>query len=236
MSAAPTRPQFRVLPATEKDCPGMARVEVLSFSDVVNEPQENSIVRIMLGPPTEQCIEVRTKNFIDRFRTHPATRIWKAVVDDENEADGEKIVACGLWKFFTTPEKIPEWKDITEWPLEVSPDACNEFAGAITEMRRKYMDNKSYGFLEILGTLPEYRGCGIASAMVKVGLEQAKEEGLKEFWINASIDAEGLYRKYGFKQVDAVKRDISKYGGVGNSNIMGMWMAFDSSMSPPVYT
>ncbi|KAJ5261270.1 hypothetical protein N7478_011865 [Penicillium angulare] len=227
-SPASTWPQFRILPATEKDCPGLATVEVLSFNDVKNEPLENAIVRIMLGPPTEQCIEFRTKSFIDRFQTHPATRFWKAVVDDVNEQNCEKIVACGLWKFFLKPEKIPDWKDITEWPLDVSPNACNEFTGAITEMRRKHMDETCYGFLEILGTLPEYRGYGIASALMKVGLDQAKKEGLNQFWIYASIDAEGLYRKYGFKEIDAVRRDITKYGGVGNSNIIGMWMAFDS--------
>lgn len=63
---------------------------------------------------------------------------------------------------------------------------------------------------------------------MEAGLNAAKLEGLKEFWINASIDAQPLYKKYGFEEVDAVRRDITKYGGVGNSNIMGMRMAFNA--------
>lgn len=149
MAAPSKRLPFRILPATEKDCPDLAKIEVISFNNVISEPPENAILKIMLGPPTEELISYRTKSFVDRLKTHPATRFWKAVIDDENEPNGEKIVACALWKFFTKSEKIADWKPITEWPLSISPDACNEIVEEITAMRRTYMDEKCYGCKDI---------------------------------------------------------------------------------------
>lgn len=76
--------------------------------------------------------------------------------------------------------------------------------------------------LRVLGTLPEYRGCGIASALVRLGLDEGIKEGLKLFWLHGSADGQGLYRKFGFVDVEALERDITKFGGVGKTNVVGM--------------
>ncbi|KAJ5633238.1 hypothetical protein N7490_009577 [Penicillium lividum] len=212
-------PQFRILPATENDCHDLARVEAIALTNINTEPQENSLWRITFGLPTEEGISYRAKNFIDLLKNNPGTKFWKVVVPDGNE--GEKMVACALWSFFYQPEHIPDWKDI-EWPVTANAEACNELIGELNMLKKRHMDGMCYGYLKTLCTLPEYRGCGIASALLKLGLEEGIKEGLKLFWLHGSLDGQPLYRKFGFEDVEAMQRDITKYGGVGKTNTVGM--------------
>lgn len=76
--------------------------------------------------------------------------------------------------------------------------------------------------LSVLATLSEYRGNGIGSALIERGLEEARELGLSEFWLDASEDGHDLYVKYGFQDVEFIPFDLGKYGGVGKARVMGM--------------
>ncbi|KAJ5548419.1 hypothetical protein N7513_005653 [Penicillium frequentans] len=216
----PSPLQFRILPATEDDCHELAKTEATALDNVKNEP-ENVLWGITFGPPTEEGIAFRTKNFIDTLQKE-STKFWKAVVPDEASPSGEKVVACALWCFYHQPEKIADWKDTTDWPSTANVEACNELIGELNMLKKRHMDDKCYGLLRVLCTLPEYRGCGIASALIRVGLDYGVQEGLKLFWLNGSADGQGLYRKFGFVDVEALVRDTAKYGGSGKTNVIGM--------------
>ena len=54
--------------------------------------------------------------------------------------------------------------------------------------------------LNILGTKPEYRRRGVASDMIKWGVDRADEEGLEAFVISAPM-ARPVYLKHGFELV-----------------------------------
>lgn len=69
--------------------------------------------------------------------------------------------------------------------------------------------------LSVLMTLPEYQGQGIGSALLEFGLAEAKKKGLTQFWLESSPDGYNLYRKFGFEDVDNIRMDLTKYGGVG---------------------
>jgi ribosomal protein S18 acetylase RimI-like enzyme len=76
--------------------------------------------------------------------------------------------------------------------------------------------------LQVLATLPEYRGHGVGSALIKLGLDEGMNTGLNDFWLEASNDGHALYAKYGFQDVEPVLFDLEKYGGVGMSQLMAM--------------
>ena len=76
--------------------------------------------------------------------------------------------------------------------------------------------------MQVLATLPEYRGQGIASALLDLGLTHGINEGLREFWLSATQDGYPLYKKRGFEGVEAIQRDLTQFGAVGTSNIVGM--------------
>ncbi|KAJ5652744.1 hypothetical protein N7507_010170 [Penicillium longicatenatum] len=222
---APSQLQFRILPATENDCHELAKIEAAALASVNKEPQ-SSLWGITFGPPTEEGIAFRTKNFTDTLQNGPS-KFWKAVIPDETSPTGERIVACALWCFYQQPEKTSDWKDTTDWPSTANVEACNELIGELNNLKKRHMDEKCYGLLRVLCTLPEYRGCGIASALIRVGLDYGVKEGLKLFWLHGSADGQGLYRKFGFVDVEALEKDITKYGGIGKTNVMGMRLVIE---------
>lgn len=76
--------------------------------------------------------------------------------------------------------------------------------------------------LAILMTLPEFQRQGIGSALLEFGLTEAKKKGLTQFWLESSPQGYKLYQKFGFKDVDNICIDLTKYGGIGKSNIVCM--------------
>lgn len=143
--STPTPPplQFRILHATENDCHELAKIEAAALANVRKEPQ-NFLWNITFGPPTEEGIAFRTKNFIDTLHKGP-TKFWKAVVPDETSPTGEKIVACALWCFYHQPEKLADWEDTTDWPSTANVEACNELVGELNMLKKRHMDEKCYG-------------------------------------------------------------------------------------------
>ena len=65
-------------------------------------------------------------------------------------------------------------------------------------------------------------GYGIASALLKTGLEAGEKEGLTEFWLDASQDGRELYAKHGYKDVVPIEKDLTRFGGTGHSTLMCM--------------
>lgn len=76
--------------------------------------------------------------------------------------------------------------------------------------------------LSVLATLPGYRGHGIGSALIQIGLDEARALELTEFWLDASEDGHDLYVKFGFQDVELIPFDLEKYGGVGQAKVMSM--------------
>lgn len=73
--------------------------------------------------------------------------------------------------------------------------------------------------LETLTIDPSAQGLGIGSKMLDRGLEDAKNLGLTEAWLEASDAGYPLYRKYGWKDVEVMTVDFAKYGAVGSTSV-----------------
>jgi ribosomal protein S18 acetylase RimI-like enzyme len=66
--------------------------------------------------------------------------------------------------------------------------------------------------LKGIATLPEYRGRGVASALLLRGILDARSRCFKTFWLESTPDAVGLYRRFGFCDVEVLKMDVTVDG------------------------
>jgi hypothetical protein len=132
-------------PATEADAPTLARIESRAF----NPPDQpgDSVGRLLFGPPSAEGQAARAVDMVDKLQTFPEIKIFKAVVEDENEneSDGQKttVVAFAQWRFYTDPMPQEEWTD-REWEHARNAAACNEFFGEMTRKRMRIMGGKTF--------------------------------------------------------------------------------------------
>lgn len=136
---APKNITISVSRATEDDTVPLAQVEAVAFDDAEKgeEQPSSSMGRVMFGPPTESGVSFRAQELIERMRTMPEVRFYKAV------AEG-KVVGFGGWRFYTDP--FPEqdtWED-KPWAFARNPQACNEFFGGLARIRTKYMGGQRF--------------------------------------------------------------------------------------------
>jgi len=86
----------------------------------------------------------------------------------------------------------------------------DNFEGNVCELQKMYF-------------LPEARGCGLGSKMMEICLQKAKEYGFEQCYLETlpyMEDARKLYRKVGFKDLDAPMGDTGHYS-------CNLWMLKD---------
>jgi len=71
--------------------------------------------------------------------------------------------------------------------------------------------------LEYLAVHPDYQKQGIASLLVRNGIQQAERMSLPIFLMAFDI-SRGLYLRLGFREISNVLQDDSKFGGSGKYN------------------
>ena len=64
--------------------------------------------------------------------------------------------------------------------------------------------NGNKGYIANMYTKPEYRGRGIATALIGKLTEEAKARGITRLWLSASNDGKPVYIKCGFEVADWV--------------------------------
>lgn len=70
--------------------------------------------------------------------------------------------------------------------------------------------------------MPGYRGLGAGSALLQRGIEDAKKEGLDDFYLSASRDGHDLYEKFGFRDLEPLGISLEKFGGIGDAPVIAM--------------
>lgn len=116
----------------------------------------------------------------------------------------------------------------SEWPEGANIELVEAKFGGLETFREKYIrEDDMYGKLflplknyiyqhvtvvYLLSTDPAYQGKGLASTLLKHGLDLADVEGRKAY-IEDTEMGHPVYRKLGFEDVDEIVVDLRKWGG-----------------------
>lgn len=152
-----------------------------------------------------------------------------------------EIVGFAQWQYPLTlsPEAESEKKhlDATREERVPLPEKANaalikDFFGLLDVKRNHYTDQTkdyrkiSHGqqvlcslitrpqVLSLLGVAPAHQGKGAGSALIKRGLDDADANNARAY-VEASPYGLPVYKKRGWKEIDRVIMDMSKYGGQG---------------------
>ncbi|KAL8951066.1 MAG: hypothetical protein Q9222_002938 [Ikaeria aurantiellina] len=201
---------FQVLPAEPSDIPEIAVIQHEAFKD------DPIIGR--LWPDVDR--QVKHEYDIKFLQRHFAQKelmgsVFHKVVDTESG----KIAAFSKWKYgYTlTPKQQAEKEKLDTkrfHPPGSNEKLYNDFFAQLDARRKKYVsDDKDY-FLHILIVLPSYQRSGLGSMLVREGLAAADRDQAR-CYIEASPAGLGLYKRYGWKQVDEIVMDMKPHGGSG---------------------
>lgn len=133
------------------------------------------------------------------------TSTWLRVVDENSGT----VLGGGRWSIYKTSPYENEHKVEASWwpaglPWEIATDCLDQFRATSA----KHID-KPHVFLNILFTHPEHRGKGVASLVMKWGLEHADELGL-ETYIEATDVGKPVYEKFGFDAIEMSELHLEK--------------------------
>lgn len=147
----------------------LAEVEAAAFYEADPELSE-----MLFGPPSEAGRTHRAEELMTQLRENKTLKIFKAVVvpsssslssslrdtTEESSGDGQKseeeeeeeIVAFTVWQFHDEPQPVEEWFD-KDWPMSPCPQACNDFFGAFSKARNRFMGGKKHARMSLRSLL-----------------------------------------------------------------------------------
>ncbi|EAW15249.1 GNAT family N-acetyltransferase [Aspergillus clavatus NRRL 1] len=195
---------FDLRPAAAADAPAITAVFLAAFSDPFNQ---------RIFPPTPDVTAYWHKQFA-QMSANPAQRVLK-IVDTDTDTDAEAVVAFAVWGLPCQPQQQQQQRnphaepepdpapapELDSYPASSDADLCRLFFGGMQKMHEEIMRGKPHYYLNMLGTHPAYHGRGLASRLLRWGLERADAEGV-ETYLSASRAGRPLYEKYGFRVVE----------------------------------
>ncbi|HJJ28879.1 MAG TPA: GNAT family N-acetyltransferase [Methanocorpusculum sp.] len=130
--------------------------------------------------------------------------VWKLILDMRDDvlevtADSPACNCCAIWDKTGLPDAGPEMIEplltvMTEEELQIQGEILNDFI----ENREALNLPDDTEYLVGAGTLPEYRGRGLASSLIRERMKLTDAEGRAIYLeTNAEYDA-ALYRHLGF--------------------------------------
>lgn len=147
-------------------------------------------------PALQQVTLEETTNRLLTWHQHDPTSHWLKIVDDESG----KIVGGGRWALYENGSGNPyeghgemeaTWFEEGD-RRDLASGCLNQFLGTSARLM-----NRPHAFLNILFTHPDYRRKGVASLIMKWGLEHADRLEL-ESYIEATKEGKPCYEAFGF--------------------------------------
>lgn len=123
--------------------------------------------------------------------------IRKKQLIDEG-AEPNKQIGRPLNEFF---EKYMKDDSMIEWIAEINHQIVGTSAIIFYEFPPSFSNPSGIqGYIANMYTAPEYRGMGIARALINHLVEEAKKRNVAELWLIASDMGKPVYSKYGFRE------------------------------------
>ena len=126
-------------------------------------------------------------------------RIRKQQLIDEGSAPHDGVDGA-MTRFF---EKKMADASLIEWLLEDGGAIVATAAILFMEFPPSFETPTGIrGYITNMYTAPEYRGKGIATAMLGRLMEEAKKRGVRRIWLGASTLGKPVYLRFGFREAD----------------------------------
>ena len=192
-------------------------VDFLDFAKIEAKAfQMSPFARVLLPPPPDPKIprdpawkdpmEIRAASLLGQGINDSSVRFIKAFLSNTHQ-----MVGWAKWNFYLDPSNPPQPNPIA-WPPGSNIPLGEHFMEALYKSRNTHMRGKAYFFMHILAVLPKHQRKGIGKKMLEWGLKQADELEV-ECWIDATAAGLGLYKQYGWEEVNVVTVNLEPYGG-----------------------
>lgn len=208
---------FKLRPAEDKDVPRIAESVLAAFE---SDPLHMAML------PREH-----TDNIMDWYQGRLRSAMSDpnmcsmVAIDVRQEADDdakEAIVGYSRW-LLPSQSSEPDGAVDDQKPVVAFPDKANKplvdfYLQQCDNKRGKQMDKSRDIVLYVLATHPAYQGQGIARMMLEWGINtaatvsQSGQNKTPRILLEATPLAYPVYRKFGWKDYDAITIDLKKYG------------------------
>ncbi|KAL1843826.1 hypothetical protein VTJ49DRAFT_7177 [Mycothermus thermophilus] len=225
MAESSSKPRIRIREATQADADTIAAIHFGAFEDSIMDQlmfpggpsadaKQKFAARIFPRPVTDGEAPPKSQTFV---------YVAKLLPNDESAGTSGEVVAFAKWRLQAEPLPEEEWKkDQFECTTEVFGEGCditviNAFIGEMTRMSQRLAKGEAALYLGILACTPSRQRLGAGSALMKWGVDLADRLGLPA-WVEASPIGYGLYRKFGYQDVDVLDLNITEKWGVTNTD------------------
>ncbi|KAI1376341.1 acyl-CoA N-acyltransferase [Hypoxylon crocopeplum] len=196
-------------PAIEADARRSAEIESAAYAP-------NPFNRILFpGPFPPEVLDGRASQLAAELKRDDTTHWFKVVDTDLPEA--EQMIAFAKWHIYT---EMPRPTTRTFGP-GCNVEACEMLFGGIAKQRVRILGDRQYVYLSLLHTDPKHQGRGAGGILVKWGVEEARKLGFITY-LESSESGHALYKKCGFRDVECLTLDMSKWGATEKHNTWSM--------------
>ncbi|KAI1504357.1 acyl-CoA N-acyltransferase [Biscogniauxia marginata] len=199
-------------PATEADARRAVEIEALAYA-----PSPFNAI-LFPGPFPPEARDFRAAELAKEMK-EDATARWLKIVDMDLEGDGEqKMIAFAKWHVYADG---PTPGTSRTFGPGCNAEACEMLFGGTARLKTALMGDKPYVYLRFLHTDPKHQDRGAGTMLVKWGLEEAKKLGLVAY-LESSEAGHSLYKKCGFRDVECLSVDLSRWGATTMHNTWSM--------------
>lgn len=144
-------------------------------------------------------------------------KIWKVVDPDLPDSDPlNKIVGHAKWRLYPNgqneDERAREKKEMEDFAVPPPRSKAQEaFRAALDEVQKKYIGDKPYAGLQVLATRESHRRRGVATMLLRRGIDMANEYNLPVY-LESSPMAKPVYERMGFELLGWMPFDAREFG------------------------
>ncbi|OJK04029.1 hypothetical protein ASPACDRAFT_1852943 [Aspergillus aculeatus ATCC 16872] len=206
--------KYAIRPATEPDAPHLAHINITAFEPT---PFWRNLFPALDRTATYPLKLARTLTKLADGASH--------LLVAEDASTGQ-IVGYARWTVPGPPahpssgELSPENQHLVTTFRQAGAGALppgtnlavhTRFWGELERLKAKYLREGDF-VLEFLATLPEAQGQGVASGLLRWGLERADARNARVY-LEATEEGYPVYRKYGWRDLEVLELDFAELGG-----------------------
>ncbi|KAF3761774.1 hypothetical protein M406DRAFT_281853 [Cryphonectria parasitica EP155] len=194
---------LKVLPAGKADMYRAAVIERHAYAPL----KTNDI--LFPGPLLADSLKYRAGD-LEKEVEEPNV-FWFKVVDTDIEGDeSEQTISVAKWTVYDQNHPVKP-KSPRSLPPGSNAEACELLFGTIDKLQPKHIGGRPHIFFGILATEAKHQGRGAASLLLKKCIEEAEAKRLP-IYLDSSEMGHPVYLKHGFRDLEEVATDFSKWG------------------------